>query len=147
MDLGVVTREVTGPGVAVTVTDAAAETPVAFATSCVVPVFVPRVTVVVAMPEASEMADDGAKFTPPPPLALKFTTLPATPLPLASATFTAKAPIGVLTMAEVVGDVATVTWLAGPILGPDESEPHAATTTSIADAGRYNLERITLSAR
>ena len=94
-------------------------------------------------------------MTPPPPLAKKFTTLPATPLPLASATFTEKAPIDVLTMAEVVGDAVTVTWLAGPILGPDESPPHAETTTSsdddatynIDDAATYKWERITLSAR
>ena len=107
----------------------------------------PSVTVVVAMPEASVATFCGTKSTPPPPLAAKFTTLPATPLPLASATFTVKAPIDVLTMPVAVGDAVTLTWLAGPILGPDESEPHAAPTTSNDDAARYNWERITLSAR
>jgi hypothetical protein len=133
---------------AVTVAVAGAETPVAYAVSVETPVFVPSVTVVVATPDSSEMADDGAKLIPPPPLAKKFTTLPATALPLASATLTAKAPMTDRTAADVVGDVATVTLLAGPIFGPDESPPHAATRLSDAAAARNTRGwRITWSAR
>jgi hypothetical protein len=102
------------------------------------PIFVPSVTVVVAIPEASETVDDGEKLTPPPPLAKKFTVLPATPLPFASETFTENAPSDVLTVPEAVGDAVTATLLAGPILGPDASEPQAATRRATTSSRETN---------
>jgi hypothetical protein len=134
MVLGVVTSETSGPAVAVTVAVAGAETPVAYAVSSTLPVFVPRVTVVVATPAASDIADEGAKVIPPPPEAKKFTTIPETAFPFASATFTPKAPIDERTVPLAVGGEETVTWLGGPIFGPDESEPHAAPSTASEEA-------------
>ena len=145
---GVVTTETSGPAVAPTVAIAGASTPAAYAVSSTVPVFVPSVTVVAATPDASDAAADGAKVIPPPPLAKKVTATPGTALPLASATFTAKDPIDVLTVPLAIGDAAMVTLLGGPIVGPEASEPHAAAPTSSArPTRRRTVRRLTWSAR
>jgi len=145
IDFGVVTIVATAPGVAVTVVAAEVLTPAANANSDTLPARWPRVTVVVAIPESSVVALPGENSTPGA-LAEKLTDAPGTPLPAASETFTANAPMELRTVPLLVGDVATVTLLGGPTFGPDESEQAAARTSH--DAAQATSDgRIIWSAR
>jgi hypothetical protein len=145
IDFGVVTIVATAPAVAVTVVAADVLTPVAKANSVTLPARSPRVTVVAASPEPSVVVLAGENSTPGT-LAEKLTGASGTPLPAASETFTTKAPTELLTVPALVGDVATLTVVGGPIFGPDESE-HAAASTSHDAMQATSDGRIISSAR
>jgi hypothetical protein len=56
-------------------------------------------------------------------------------------------PMDDRTTALLVGDAVTAILAAGPIFGPDESEPQAAATARSDETASSVWERITLSAR
>jgi hypothetical protein len=133
-----------GPGVDVMSASMRLETPAAEAETITAPVFVPSVTVVAAMPEASVVADDGASTTPPPPDTVNVTFAPLTARPLASDTFTEKVPTEVVTAPLVAGDDASSICAGGPIFGSEEPEPHAASATSAKAENEERRRRITV---
>jgi len=111
------------------------DTPLAFAVTITAPVRVPSVTVVDAMPDASVLADEGARTTPPPPETVKLTTTLLTGRALASVTFTEKVPTEVVTAPFELGEEAMSIADGGPIFGPEESPPQAASAASAKGIG------------
>src|ERR1700752_2126784 len=100
--------------------------PVTAAERVTAPVWVPSVTVVAAMPDASVATGAGASSTlPPPPEASKLTFAPTIGRPLASATFTEKVPTEVVTAPLGLGSDTTTNCDGGPTFGQEASEPHA----------------------